>query len=144
MLLQDPESDYMDAALITVMQIHLTEPEGDILLFLTGGCNFRSCPRTRKCSYMLLGTALWHCIAAVSQLELGSCKGERGAKWAPTSLETRCLESRGRWRRFVTLAFAVQTPREKCCLHDVAHLVPAGHEWIGTAARTPFSFNAYA
>ena len=32
-----PESDYMDAALITVMQIHLTEPEGDILLFLTGG-----------------------------------------------------------------------------------------------------------
>ncbi|PWZ53253.1 putative pre-mRNA-splicing factor ATP-dependent RNA helicase DEAH5 [Zea mays] len=30
------ESDYMDAALITVLQIHLTEPEGDILLFLTG------------------------------------------------------------------------------------------------------------
>jgi HrpA-like RNA helicase len=27
----------MDAALITVMQIHLSEPEGDILLFLTGG-----------------------------------------------------------------------------------------------------------
>ena len=26
----------MDAALITVMQIHLSEPEGDILLFLTG------------------------------------------------------------------------------------------------------------
>ena len=26
----------MEAALITVMQIHLTEPEGDILLFLTG------------------------------------------------------------------------------------------------------------
>lgn len=35
-LTQAPESDYMDAALITVMQIHLTEPEGDILLFLTG------------------------------------------------------------------------------------------------------------
>lgn len=33
---QDPESDYLDAALITVMQIHLTEPPGDILLFLTG------------------------------------------------------------------------------------------------------------
>lgn len=42
----------MDAALITVMQIHLTEPEGDILLFLTGqeeidtaaqvGCSQRS------------------------------------------------------------------------------------------------------
>jgi ATP-dependent RNA helicase DHX8/PRP22 len=32
----EPESDYLDAALITVMQIHLTEPPGDILLFLTG------------------------------------------------------------------------------------------------------------
>lgn len=35
--MQAPEADYMDAALITVMQIHLSEPEGDILLFLTGG-----------------------------------------------------------------------------------------------------------
>lgn len=33
---QAPEADYMDAAMITVMQIHLSEPEGDILLFLTG------------------------------------------------------------------------------------------------------------
>jgi hypothetical protein len=32
-----PEKDYLDdAALITVLQIHLTEPEGDILVFLTG------------------------------------------------------------------------------------------------------------
>ena len=33
---KDPETDYMDASLLTVMQIHLTEPPGDILLFLTG------------------------------------------------------------------------------------------------------------
>lgn len=33
---KEPESDYLDAALTTVMQIHLTEPPGDILLFLTG------------------------------------------------------------------------------------------------------------
>eukprot|EP00899_Mesostigma_viride_P013186 jgi/Mesvir1/21869/Mv04246-RA.1 len=33
---KQPETDYMDAALVTVMQIHLTEPEGDVLLFLTG------------------------------------------------------------------------------------------------------------
>ena len=36
MYTKSPEADYMDAALITVMQIHLTEPEGDVLLFLTG------------------------------------------------------------------------------------------------------------
>ncbi|KAG0052532.1 DEAH-box ATP-dependent RNA helicase prp22 [Gryganskiella cystojenkinii] len=33
---KDPEPDYLDASLITVMQIHLSEPAGDILLFLTG------------------------------------------------------------------------------------------------------------
>ena len=33
---REPESDYLDAALTTVMQIHLIEPTGDILLFLTG------------------------------------------------------------------------------------------------------------
>ncbi|KAJ5397376.1 ATP-dependent RNA helicase DHX8 [Penicillium cosmopolitanum] len=33
---KEPESDYLDATLITVMQIHLTEPAGDILVFLTG------------------------------------------------------------------------------------------------------------
>lgn len=33
---KEPEPDYLDAALIVVMQIHLHEPAGDILLFLTG------------------------------------------------------------------------------------------------------------
>jgi len=34
--LKEPESDYLDAAVICVMQIHIREPPGDILLFLTG------------------------------------------------------------------------------------------------------------
>ena len=33
---REPESDYLDASLITVMQIHLTQPAGDVLVFLTG------------------------------------------------------------------------------------------------------------
>ena len=33
---KEPEQDYLDASLITVMQIHLSQPPGDILLFLTG------------------------------------------------------------------------------------------------------------
>ncbi|KAK9277665.1 hypothetical protein L1049_007212 [Liquidambar formosana] len=32
----EPETDYVDAALITIFQIHLEEGPGDILLFLTG------------------------------------------------------------------------------------------------------------
>ena len=33
---REPEADYLDAALTTIMQIHLTEPPGDILCFMTG------------------------------------------------------------------------------------------------------------
>ncbi|KAL9117059.1 MAG: hypothetical protein Q9187_006409 [Circinaria calcarea] len=33
---EEPERDYLEAALRTVLQIHAIEPEGDILLFLTG------------------------------------------------------------------------------------------------------------
>ena len=32
----EPEKDYLIAAVRTVLQIHVIEPEGDILLFLTG------------------------------------------------------------------------------------------------------------
>jgi pre-mRNA-splicing factor ATP-dependent RNA helicase DHX15/PRP43 len=32
----EPERDYLEAAIRTVIQIHLCEPPGDILLFLTG------------------------------------------------------------------------------------------------------------
>ena len=31
-----PESDYLDAAVMTVLQIHKTQPPGDVLVFLTG------------------------------------------------------------------------------------------------------------
>lgn len=33
---EEPERDYLEAAIRTVLQIHASEPEGDILLFLTG------------------------------------------------------------------------------------------------------------
>ncbi|WVQ84120.1 hypothetical protein IAT38_006265 [Cryptococcus sp. DSM 104549] len=33
---KEPEPDYLEASLITILQIHLMEPAGDILLFLTG------------------------------------------------------------------------------------------------------------
>ncbi len=33
---REPETDYVEAALVTVLQIHVTQPAGDILVFLTG------------------------------------------------------------------------------------------------------------
>jgi len=34
--LKEPETDYLEASILCVLQIHITEPPGDILLFLTG------------------------------------------------------------------------------------------------------------
>lgn len=31
-----PESDYLNAAVVTTLQIHVTQPPGDVLIFLTG------------------------------------------------------------------------------------------------------------
>lgn len=31
-----PEADYMEASVVTVLQCHVTEPDGDILVFFTG------------------------------------------------------------------------------------------------------------
>lgn len=31
-----PEADYVEATVITALQIHVTQPKGDILVFLTG------------------------------------------------------------------------------------------------------------
>lgn len=31
-----PEADYLDAAIVTVLQIHVTQPRGDVLVFLSG------------------------------------------------------------------------------------------------------------
>lgn len=48
-----PEADYIDACVVTVLQIHLTQPMGDILVFLTGQeeievCQEQLTERTRK------------------------------------------------------------------------------------------------
>lgn len=31
-----PEADYLHAAVVTTLQIHVTQPPGDVLIFLTG------------------------------------------------------------------------------------------------------------
>uniref|UniRef100_T1J1A2 RNA helicase n=1 Tax=Strigamia maritima TaxID=126957 RepID=T1J1A2_STRMM len=48
-----PEADYLDACVVSVLQIHITQPLGDILVFLTGQEEIESCQellteRTRK------------------------------------------------------------------------------------------------
>lgn len=37
---QAPEADYLEACVVSVLQIHVTQPPGDILVFLTGQVGF--------------------------------------------------------------------------------------------------------
>jgi len=52
---KEPESDYLDAAMITVMQIHLSQPAGDILVFLTGQEEIDTCCETLYSRMQALG-----------------------------------------------------------------------------------------
>ena len=35
-VIQAPEADYLEACVVSVLQIHVTQPIGDVLVFLTG------------------------------------------------------------------------------------------------------------
>lgn len=52
---KEPESDYLEAAMITVMQIHLSEPAGDVLVFLTGQEEIDTCCETLYSRMQALG-----------------------------------------------------------------------------------------
>lgn len=38
-----PEADYIDACIVSILQIHVTQPLGDILVFLTGQEEIETC-----------------------------------------------------------------------------------------------------
>jgi ATP-dependent RNA helicase DHX8/PRP22 len=52
---KEPESDYLEAAIITVMQLHLDQPAGDILVFLTGQEEIDTCCETLYTRMQALG-----------------------------------------------------------------------------------------
>ncbi len=35
-MVQAPEANYLDACVVSALQIHISQPPGDILIFLTG------------------------------------------------------------------------------------------------------------
>ena len=43
-----PEANYIDACVATVFQIHLTQPKGDVLIFLTGQAEIEHCSELLK------------------------------------------------------------------------------------------------
>lgn len=54
-----PEANYLHAAITTVFQIHMSQPKGDILVFLTVSC---SVPYLFEVAWFLLGSRRDRCV----------------------------------------------------------------------------------
>lgn len=61
---ESPESNYVTAVLATVFQIHVSQPEGDILVFLTGQEEIESCAETLSETCRKLGGKIPEMIIA--------------------------------------------------------------------------------
>lgn len=53
-----PEADYLDACVVTVLQIHLTQPNGDVLVFLSGQEEIETCNELLQERMRKLGTKI--------------------------------------------------------------------------------------
>ena len=100
---QEPERDYLEAAIRTVVQIHACEPPGDILVFLTGEEEIEdACKKIAKeAAQMGAQVALLQpCAQLISQsLHADSCRSPwnrffrlRGLALSCPAAQLHCLE----------------------------------------------------
>ena len=59
-----PEADYLDAAVTTALQVHVTQPPGDVLIFLTGQEEIETCEEMLKQRTKGLGSRVGELIIA--------------------------------------------------------------------------------
>lgn len=87
-----PEADYVDAAIVTVLQIHVTQPPGDILVFLTGQEEIETVDEILKHRIRGLGTKIAELIICPIYANL------------PTELQAKIFEPTPEGSRKVVLA----------------------------------------
>ncbi|XP_058070321.1 pre-mRNA-splicing factor ATP-dependent RNA helicase DEAH1-like isoform X2 [Magnolia sinica] len=87
-----PEADYLDAAIVTVLQIHVTQPPGDILVFLTGQEEIETAEEIMKHRTRGLGTKIAELIICPIYANL------------PTELQSKIFEPTPEGARKVVLA----------------------------------------
>jgi len=87
-----PEADYLDAAIATVLQIHVTQPGGDILVFFTGQEEIETAEEILKHRTRGLGTKIADLIVCPIYANL------------PTELQAKIFEPTPEGARKVVLA----------------------------------------
>ncbi|GMH01388.1 hypothetical protein Nepgr_003227 [Nepenthes gracilis] len=87
-----PEADYLDAAIVTALQIHVTQPPGDILVFLTGQEEIETAEEIFKHRTRGLGTKIAELIICPIYANL------------PSNLQAKIFEPTPKGARKVVLA----------------------------------------
>ncbi|XVF50023.1 hypothetical protein PTKIN_Ptkin04bG0062300 [Pterospermum kingtungense] len=87
-----PEADYLDAAIVTVLQIHVSQPPGDILVFLTGQEEIEAAEEILKHRVRGFGTKIAELIICPIYANL------------PTELQAKIFEPTPEGARKVVLA----------------------------------------
>ncbi|KAI3940885.1 hypothetical protein MKW92_011611 [Papaver armeniacum] len=87
-----PEPDYLDAAVVTALQIHVTQPPGDILVFLTGQEEIETAEEVLKHRTRGLGSKIAELIICPIYANL------------PTELQSKIFEPTPEGARKVVLA----------------------------------------
>ncbi|KAF4392626.1 hypothetical protein F8388_003046 [Cannabis sativa] len=87
-----PEADYLDAAIVTALQIHVTQSPGDILVFLTGQEEIETAEEIMKHRIRGLGTKIAELIICPIYANL------------PTELQSKIFEPTPEGARKVVLA----------------------------------------
>ncbi|KAG6556223.1 hypothetical protein Mapa_002164 [Marchantia paleacea] len=87
-----PEADYLEAAVVTVLQIHVTMPPGDVLVFFTGQEEIEAAEEILKTRTRGLGTRIGEMIICPIYANL------------PSDLQTKIFEETPEGARKVVLA----------------------------------------
>ncbi len=87
-----PEADYIDACVVTVLQIHVTQPLGDILVFLTGQEEIEACEELLKERTRRLGSKIKELIVVPIYANL------------PSDMQAKVFEPTPKGARKVVLA----------------------------------------
>ncbi|ERM99915.1 pre-mRNA-splicing factor ATP-dependent RNA helicase DEAH1 [Amborella trichopoda] len=89
---KSPEADYLEASIVTVLQIHVTQPPGDVLVFLTGQEEIEAAEEILKHRTRGLGTRIAELIICPIYANL------------PTDLQAKIFEPTPEGARKVVLA----------------------------------------
>lgn len=93
---QQPEANYMHAAVTTILQIHTTQPKGDILLFLTGQDEIEAAEESLKETMYALGDKVPELIIAPIYANL------------PSEMQSKIFEPTPEGARKVSFFFSFQ------------------------------------